>query len=46
MKNESLTEQQDAKQAYSQPVLVDLGDLKSQTMGTVVGTGGDAASDV
>ncbi len=31
MKTESL-EQQNVKQAYTQPVLTDLGDLKSQTL--------------
>lgn len=33
MKNEFHAEQQKTKQAYNQPVLVDLGELKHQTLG-------------
>ncbi|MEN9575089.1 MAG: hypothetical protein RL514_2944 [Verrucomicrobiota bacterium] len=45
MKTET-SEQQNVKQPYTKPTLEEMGDLKSQTLGLVVGAGVDGASNL
>lgn len=44
MKNITEASESSAKQSYTQPALVELGDLKSETLNNTAVTGGDGTS--
>ena len=44
MKNITEVSDSSTKQAYTQPALVELGDLKSETLGNTANTNGDGTS--
>ena len=44
MKNITEVSDSSTKQAYTQPALVELGDLKSETLGNTANTSGDGTS--